>query len=85
MDKFVRFQTPDGNRFKNEIGLECGFIGKDDVFPIIIQFQTLVAHLTVRQDCTFLLVFLLIIGLLLCSIKFEHPKMHLKYLFEGIM
>ena len=26
------FQTPDGNRFAKEIGLECGFIWKDDIF-----------------------------------------------------
>ena len=39
------FQTPDGNRFAKEIGLECGFILKDGMFPILIQFQTLLAHL----------------------------------------
>ena len=55
------------------------------VFPILIQFQTLLAHLTIWQHCTFLLVFLLIVGLFLCSIKFEHPKMHLKYLLKVIM
>ena len=57
-----------------EIGLEYGFIWKDDIFPILPQFQTLLAHLTVLQYCTYLLAFLLIIGILLCSIKFEHPK-----------
>ena len=25
------FQMPDGNRFAKEIGLECGFIWKDDI------------------------------------------------------
>ena len=79
------FQTPDGNRFAKEIGLECGFICKDDILPILIQFQTLLAHLTVWQYFAFLFVFLLIIGLLLYSIKFEHPKVHLKYLFKVIM
>ena len=65
------FQTPDGNRFGKEIGLECGFICKDDIFISLMQFQILSAHLTVWQYCTFLLVFLLIIGLSVCSIKFE--------------
>ena len=68
------FQTPDENWFAKEIGLECGFICKDDIFPILIQFQTLLAHSTVWQYCTFLLAFLLIIGFLLCSIKFEHQR-----------
>ena len=68
------FQTPDGNRFAKEICFECGLFCKDDIFPIFIQFQILLTHLTVCHYCTFLLVFLLIIGLLLCSINFEHPK-----------
>ena len=68
------FQTPDGNEVAKEICLECGFICKDDIFPILIQFQTFFAHLTVWQYCTFRLAFLLIIGLLLCSVEFEHPK-----------
>ena len=41
----IVFQTPDGNRFAKEIGLECGFIRKDGIFPILIEFQTLLAHL----------------------------------------
>ena len=45
--------------------------------PILTQFRVYMAHLTVSQYCTFYLVFLLIIELLLCSIKFEHLK-HLK-------
>ena len=39
------FQTPDGNRFAKEIGLECGPIWKDDIYPVLIEFQTLLAHL----------------------------------------
>ena len=39
------FQTLDGNRFAKEIGLECGFIWKDDISQILIQFQSLLAHL----------------------------------------
>ena len=41
------FQSPDGNRFAKEIGLECGFIWKDDIFPISLQFRNLVGPLTV--------------------------------------
>ena len=62
------------NRFAKEIGLESGFICKDYIFSILMQFQIRLAHLTVWQYCTFLLAFLLIIELLLCSINFEHPK-----------
>ena len=76
------FQTPDGNRFAKETRWECGSIWKDDIFPSLIQFQTLLAHLIVWQYCDFLLAFLLIIGLLLCSIKFEHPKCTLIYLIN---
>ena len=28
------FQRPDGNGFAKDIGLECGFTWKDDIFPI---------------------------------------------------
>ena len=50
------------NRFRMWIRLK-----KDDIFPILIQFQILLAHLTVWQYCTFLLDLFLINGLFPCS------------------
>ena len=46
------FQTPDGKMFAKEIDLECGLILKDDIL-LFFTIQTLLAHLTVWQYCTF--------------------------------
>ena len=39
------FQTPDGDRFAKEIGLERGIVRKDVIFLVLIQFQTVLTRL----------------------------------------
>ena len=84
VDKFVCVsdarweQVCKRNRFRVWIHLKrCHFPDFNTISNPLGPFNCL-------AELTFLLVFLLIIGLLLCSIKFEHPKVHLKYLFEVI-
>ena len=83
VDKHFRVSDARHSGFSMRIGLECGFILKDDISQSLYTFKPTWSILTVWQYFPFGLSPYK--GHLLCIINIEHPKMSLKYLLKVIL